>query len=239
LERYSRVKRGGRRIRIDGDHSLELPAAERPHLQRFLRRLRRLAPEARFFDWVDGARRVAGNGSLGLERFMLLVRGRGSPDQNFALDLKLAAPSAVAQWLRRPQPEWPDEAVRVVSIQRTLQAISPALLHAVDYRGRAFVLKELQPSIDRLALTEWRRTPRRFQQAIEGMGRVAAWAHLRSCGRQGTATVEELQAYVAGKGWTAAAGTLAGGTAADIRKAWRTYSKDYDSGAVAAACKTT
>jgi uncharacterized protein (DUF2252 family) len=121
-------------------------------------------PEPRFFRLLDAARRVAGNGSLGLERYMLLVRGPSSPDQNFVLDLKFAAPAPAVTWLNASQPEWSDDAVRVVSIQRTMQAISPALLHAAKFRKQSFVLKELQPSIDRLELARWRGKPRRIRQ---------------------------------------------------------------------------
>jgi uncharacterized protein (DUF2252 family) len=236
LNRYTKLKDGERRFRV-GKRALELEAADRSRLQRFLARLRVPAPRARFFDLLDAAHRVAGNGSLGLERYIVLVRGRGSPNQNFVLDLKFAARSAVIDWLKRPQPPWPNDAARVVGVQRILQAIAPAMLHAVQYRGRAFVLKELQPSVDRLDLGQWRERPRRFKQAIEGMARVAAWAHLRSCGHRGAAPVEVLQAYVAGKRWTPAVERLSKSAAGRMHQAWRTYCKDYDAGAVTAAIK--
>jgi uncharacterized protein (DUF2252 family) len=234
LNRYSKMSGGRRRLRI-GIRALALTAAERARLDRFAARLKAAAPERHFFDLVDAAHRIAGNGSLGLERYMLLVRGRGTPDQNFVLDVKFAAPSAVAAWWRARQPPWPDDAARVVAVQRIMQAIAPAMLHAVEYRGRQFVLKELQPSIDRLDITQWREKPRRLAEAIEGMGRVAAWAHLRGCGHQGSASVEGLQAYVAGKRWAEAAERLAESAAAKVDRAWRTYSEDYDAGRIAAA----
>jgi len=234
LNRYTKTKNGSRRLRIDGKRVLAIGALDKERLREFSNRLRVPSTDRRFFRFIDAGRRVAGNGSLGLERFVLLVRGRGSPDQNFVLDLKFAAPSAVVHWLRRSQPGWQDEAVRVTRIQRTMQAIAPALLHAVVYRGQHFILKELQPSIDRLDTAQWRKKPRRFEQAVAGMGRVAAWAHLRSCGHDGTASVEDLQAYVSGKRWARAAERLSASSADDIRHAWRTYAKDYDAGALAA-----
>ena len=33
-----------------------------------------------FYEVLDVARRIAGNGSLGVDRFAILVRGKGSPD---------------------------------------------------------------------------------------------------------------------------------------------------------------
>jgi uncharacterized protein (DUF2252 family) len=122
-----------------------------------------------------------------------------------------------------------------VSIQRIMQAISPALLHAAKVRRRPFVLKELQPSIDRLDLRRWRANPRRLRQAVEGMGRVAAWAHLRGCGQHGAASVQVLQAYVRASRWSREADKLGEVAAGRMKRAWQVYCKDYDAGAVDAA----
>jgi len=235
LARFTKLKGGERRIRINGVRTLKLEPNERPRLRRFLAQFGLPGPNKSFFKLLDAARRIAGCGSLGLPRYLLLVRGRGSPDQNFALDLKFAAPSAVAQWLNCPQPDWPSEAVRVVAIQRVVQAISPALLRAVHFEKQPFVLKELQPVIDRLDFAQWRARPRRIQQAIEGMGHVTAWGHLRGCARYGAASVETLQAFAATKRWPETADRLAEAAAERIRRAWQTYCQDYDSGAVTAA----
>jgi uncharacterized protein (DUF2252 family) len=238
LARFTKLKGGERRIRINGFRTLKLEPDERPRLRRFLAQFGVPGVSKSFFKLLDAARRIAGCGSLGLPRYLLLVRGRGSPDQNFALDLKFAAPSAVADWLKAPQPDWPGEAARVVAIQRVVQAISPALLRAVRFEKQPFVLKELQPAIDRLDFSQWRGRPRRIQQAIEGMGHVTAWAHLRGCAHHGAASAETLQAFAASKRWPDTADRLADAAADRIRSAWGIYCKDYDSGAVSAAIGT-
>jgi len=137
-------------------------------------------------------------------------------------------------WLSAPEPAWPDDAVRVVSIQRIMQAISPALLHAAKLRKQPFVLKELQPSIDRLDLMRWRAKPRRLRQAVEGMGHVAAWAHLRGCGQHGGASVQTLQQYVRARRWSREADKLGEVAAGRMQRAWQAYCRDYDAGAVSA-----
>jgi len=237
LNRLTKLKGGSRRLRIDGVRALAIDAADRSSLRRFLGDGNVPAPAPHFMKLLDAARRIAGNGSLGLPRYTLLVRGRGSPEQNFALDLKFAAPSAVAGWFAGRQPEWPSDAHRVVAVQRIMQAIAPAMLHAVHFKNQPFVLKELQPSIDRLDLSQWREKPRRVMQAVEGMGHVTAWAHLRSCGHFGAASAEALQAYVAGKRWSGMAERLAESAAVRIQRAWRIYAADYDSGAVKEALR--
>jgi uncharacterized protein (DUF2252 family) len=235
LARYTKIKGSKRRIRIGNTRALSIEPAERSKLRDFLAQFAAPGLPKSFFKLLDAARRIGGNGSLGLPRYILLIRGRGSPDQNFALDLKFAAPSAVAQWFVAKQPDWPSEAARVVAIQRIAQAISPALLHAVTFDRRPFVLKELQPSIDRLDLTRWRNKPGRLLEAVQGMGRVTAWAHLRGCGHYGAASAEDLQAFAASPRWQAAADKMAEVAAHRIRRAWKLYCKDFDSGAVADA----
>jgi uncharacterized protein (DUF2252 family) len=231
LARFTKLKGGERRIRNDGIRALRITDTERTRLRRFVLSAGPGVAKS-FFKMLDAARRVAGNGSLGVARYILLVRGRGSPDQNFALDLKLAAPSAVADWLTQPQPKWHSEADRVVAIQRVMQAISPALLRAVRFDNKSFVLKELQPSVDRLDLAQWRTKPRRILQAVEGMGHVAAWAHLRGCGHYGAASAEILQKFAATRRWPDTTERIAEAAARRMHRAWQHYCKDFDSGAV-------
>jgi uncharacterized protein (DUF2252 family) len=50
---------------------------------------------------LDIGRRIAGTGSLGVERYVVLVEGKGSPDRNYLLDIKEAKPSAMAPHLAR------------------------------------------------------------------------------------------------------------------------------------------
>jgi uncharacterized protein (DUF2252 family) len=235
LARFTKLKAGKRRIRVDGARTLSLDPKDEPRLKRFLARVCIPGVRNSFFKLLDSTRRIAGCGSLGLARYVLLVQGRGSPDQNFALDLKYAPPSAVAQWLKAPQPDWPSEAARVVAVQRIVQAISPALLAAVEFEHQPFVLKELQPSIDRLDLALWRGKPRRIIQAVEGMGHVAAWGHLRGCGHYGGAAPEVLQTYVESKRWRDAVVRMGITAAQRNLRDWRIYAKDYDSGAVTSA----
>lgn len=83
-----------------------------------------------FYKMIDVARRIAGTGSLGVDRYVILVEGKGSPDNNYLLDLKEALPSVVTPHVKTPQPHWDTEAARVVAVQQRAQAVSQAFLHA-------------------------------------------------------------------------------------------------------------
>lgn len=201
LDERTNPKGDRRRLRLDGKRTLPIEPAKRRRVERFMRHFAETQPDPRFFRVLDVARRIAGTGSLGLERYVVLVRGRGSPNGNFLLDLKYQPGSALGPFLSTPQPRWANEAERVVAVQRRVQAIAPALLHAGMIGPRAYVLKELMPTEDKLRLATWGGKLSRLQRAVAEMGLLVAWGQLRSSGRDGSATADELIAFASGTRW--------------------------------------
>ena len=127
LSTRTTLARGKRRLLTDGDHALPLKGDESARLRRVMRDFARRQPDPEFFRLLDAARRVAGTGSLGVERYVLLIEGRGGLNGNFLLDLKHQPGSCVAASLNVAQPEWKNQAQRVATTQRDVQAIAPAL----------------------------------------------------------------------------------------------------------------
>src|SRR5207344_195547 len=97
---------GKRKIRIDGRHAQAATPTERARITAFMRVFAKTQSNPRFFRVIDVARRIAGTGSLGIDRYVLLVEGKGSPNGNYFLDLKQALPSALAPRLEWKQPKW-------------------------------------------------------------------------------------------------------------------------------------
>jgi uncharacterized protein (DUF2252 family) len=194
-------KKGKRRILIDDKRALPVTDSQRTSVTRRLDEFAKSQPDPDFFRVLDVARRVAGLGSLGLERYVVLVQGDGGRDGNALLDVKQAAPSSLARFERVRQPKWKSEADRVVAIQKRMQAIAPALLHARKIGRGGYVLHELQPSNDRLSLKDVGSNQHHLRSAAKAMGRVTAWAQLRSSGRQGSATADELIVFAGASGW--------------------------------------
>lgn len=221
----------GRRLRLN-DRALPIDGARRAELEAFITRVGAERGQRRFYRFLDAARRVAGKGSLGLERYVILVEGKGSPRDNYLLDLKRAAPSALQGVRGQHAWRWDTEAQRVATTQRIAQAISPALLHAVTMGGRSFVLKELQPMTDRLELASWDGRIARLESVVASMSAVTAWAHLRTCYRHGACAVEDLQRYVARAPWQRALPVLATRCSERSLEQWSAYSTVYDAGGI-------
>ncbi|MGC2458931.1 MAG: DUF2252 family protein [Gallionellaceae bacterium] len=199
------IRKGRRRsLIIDGAKALPASDAQKKLVTEFMDDFASRQPNPKFFEVLDIGRRIAGTGSLGVQRFVVLIEGKGSPDGNYLLDIKEARPSALAPHLARlgiKQPDWTDEASRVVSVQNRLQAVDHAFLHSVKLDGLPCILRGLQPSEDRVAIGEWGRKLDRLTDVVATMGRIAAWDQLRASGRSGAATADELVAFAQHDGW--------------------------------------
>jgi uncharacterized protein (DUF2252 family) len=150
LDSRTVLKRKQRLLHIDGKRALPVTAAQRRAVGHFMHEFSRRQPHRDFYQMLDVARRIAGTSSLGVDRFAVLVQGKGSPNGNDLLDLKQALPSSLLPKLKLAQPEWKSEAHRVVALQQRSQAVSMAFLQPVFFAGAARVLRALQPSEDRI-----------------------------------------------------------------------------------------
>jgi uncharacterized protein (DUF2252 family) len=86
--------------------------------------------------------------------------------------------------------------------------MNPAFLTAIRIAGRSYTLRELQPEADKLDLKQIHAEAGQLgmaelEQVIDRMGRLTAWAQLRSAGRQGSAIADELIDFGADGGWVA------------------------------------
>jgi uncharacterized protein (DUF2252 family) len=231
LDSRTDLKHGKRKIRLDSIHALAATTSERDKVEDFMRRFAQEQLDPSFFKVLDVARRIAGTGSLGIERYEILIRGRANPDQNFLLDLKLAPGSALAPYLSVPQPKWKSQAERVVAIQQRVQATSPAFLHAVTIRNKPYVLDELMPAQDKLQLADWSRKLQSLEEMLNAMGQLVAWGQLRSSGRQGSATADELIDFGRETNWRNLILSYASHYSERVHQDWQTFRDAYRQGA--------
>ena len=148
--------------------------AEKRKVEHKLRDIART--ECGFYKPLDVMRRIAGTGALGLGRYVVLVEGKGSPNQNYLIDLKETNPSALAPRLRH-QPDLGRSADRVTTLQHRLQAVAPALLRPQRFDKRSWVLRELQPVDDRVNIAKQRHRPAELEALVDSFGALTAWMH--------------------------------------------------------------
>ncbi len=223
LQTRTTLRKGMRQLLTDGQRALPLEKSQIEQLRKFLADFGRSQPNPQFFQLLDAARRVAGVGSLGLERYVLLVAGRGSPDGNFLLDCKAQLGSCVVAAHPLPQPRWASEAERVAVTQQEMQAVSPAMLHVVLWQERSFLLNELMPSNDRLDITKWQRDADGLARSIHNMGEIVAWDQIRSAARRGAALPAELIDFGRDQTWWTSTIECAGRYATRIEQQWREF----------------
>ncbi len=188
-------KKGERRLIIDNKRTRKCEFEQKGKVTEAIESWAATQSKPEFFKVLDVAERIAGTGSLGIARYVILVEGNGSPNQNYLLDLKQEQPSSLTPYLKQFQPDWDNEAARVVAIQQRVQGTSPALLSTVMLEEKYYVLRELQPLQDRVRLNLWNGKLRRLEKVMKTMGKITAWAQLRSGGRQGSAIADDLIRY--------------------------------------------
>lgn len=231
LDRYTR--RNGQRRSLVRDNRRIWPITrdDRRYVKEIVGALAKASPEPPFFRVLDIARRAAGNGALGVRRYVALVEGRGSPNRNALIDIKQELPSAVAPFSPVAQPVWRSDGERVSSVQHRAQAVSPALLRSVEKAGASFVIHELQPVADRMTLGEWADKPRKLRGAVEVFARLAAWAQVRTAGWRGAASVDAWLDFGARDDWQKPLFQRAREGAAQNASAYAAFSALYDGGA--------
>jgi uncharacterized protein (DUF2252 family) len=178
------------KLRIRKGHSFAISRATRAAARRRFEAWARLQPDRAFYRVLDICGRIAGNGSLGLERYSILVRGRRQP---FMLDMKAAAPAAPRAFLHVRQPPWTCEAERVATVQHFMQYVPIARLSWTAGAPVSFIVHQLQPADDRIAVAEL--SPADYAEFIRQWGRLLASAHLRTGGWKGSANLDTLIAY--------------------------------------------
>ncbi|HMD61030.1 MAG TPA: DUF2252 family protein, partial [Opitutaceae bacterium] len=169
---------------------------------------------------IDICGRIAGNGSLGLERFIVLVKGRKLP---FILDMKAAAPGAPRAHLRARQPAWPSEAERVATVQHFMQYVPIARLSWIDSAPTSYIIHAVQPAEDRIVVADLSAAD--YEEFVRQWGRLVASAHLRSGGWKGSADLDELIGYARSLDRAARSRLLASAreAAAALRRAWSEF----------------
>jgi uncharacterized protein (DUF2252 family) len=178
---------------------------------------------------ISAVFRLAGTGSIGVKRYLFLLKSTNTKNKYLLLDMKQARASSVAPYVPVQQLQWDTEAARVIGVQQRMQNVPAALLSTTVFRGESYIIQELQPVKDSIKFKQLK-DYRDMYQVIDDMAALTASAQLRSGGMQGSGTLDDLMAFGTDQGWQEAVIIYARNYAATTKKYYRQYLKDYQAG---------
>jgi uncharacterized protein (DUF2252 family) len=179
------------------------------------------------FEVKDVAFRKAGLGSLGLRRYVALLKSTSELEKYLLIDMKQARRSAGRPFTDNAQPDWKSEAERIVEIQKRMQNVSPALLSTTEFKNESYVIHELHPTRDNLNFSLIKHDYRNIYQAVNDMALITASSQLRSAGRQGSACADELIGFGKQTSWQPAVIEEAKQQARVVKQNYNSFCREF------------
>jgi uncharacterized protein (DUF2252 family) len=180
IDSLTEQNKNRRRVKRSAKY-FELPKIEHDHVLELLQDYRRRMPapsQDSFYEAQDVCGRVAGIGSLGRQRYALLINGKGTPTApNLLLEFKEAYVGGYDLARKRSAAaSTPERAEEVISMQRRSQRASNRFLGFAVNGHQSFQVRELSPHearIDYKAL----KGPEAAKEVAAAQGRILARVH--------------------------------------------------------------
>lgn len=150
---------------------------------------------------LDVCFRIAGTGSIGVDRFLFLIQKIKDSKKFMLIDMKQAVPSSLLPFNSFVQPGWACEAERIISVQKRMQNISPAQLSVNIFKEYSYVMQEMQPTKDRINFELIETEFKKVCEVIRAMAMITASSYLSSSGRQGSCIADDLILFSQNKDW--------------------------------------
>jgi uncharacterized protein (DUF2252 family) len=195
LKKRTTRKKGERKILIDNKKTFVISNEEKNEIANAIGSMAKKTTNPEFYEIKDIAFRVAGASSLGLNRYVALVEGKGSPNENYLLDIKETKNSCLENFLKVKQPKWNSQSERVIEIEKLIQSKSPALLHSLNFGNKDYVLRELQPSADKIDHCFLDGNKNSLEEVLRNMANLYAWGNIGCSGRKGAAVSSEFARF--------------------------------------------
>ena len=149
-----------------------------------------------FFSFIDAAFRIAGTGSLGLNRYCILIKGNGKPNYCL-LDVKQAETTCLEKIFSSKQIKLKGPAYKVVHAQKRMNDTAPAGITTIQLKNEYYIFKEHRPQEDKFSILSFKNEKTDFTKLLKELGELVAWAQLRSSGLDGTANGDDLIKFAA------------------------------------------
>jgi uncharacterized protein (DUF2252 family) len=230
VNQYTIKENGSRRFINDGQHLILTSEKRKERANRIVQKWEMKSGQAAKFKILDASLRIAGTGSIGSERYLLLLKSMVKKGQKILLDIKKATPSSAMPYCIVKQPKWENEAERVKEIQKRMQFTSVALLQSVEFGHDSYTIKDFQLPEDRMDFMMLAEKKADFELLVTEMAKVTAWAQIRSSGRQGSSITDELIAFGNKKKWQQEAIAYSRHYYEQVTKDYFEYKAAYDDG---------
>ena len=179
---------------------------------------------------IDAGFRIAGTGSIGVKRYLLLLKFTGEGQKRWLVDAKQVMPSALSRFTNTAQPAWTYEAERVIAVQEMMQHVSPAFLSSFQYQHQWYIVKELQITTDKVSLSQAIKQPDQLEDYVASLGMLAASGQLRSSGRRNAATADTLISFATSGDWVSTIANWSISYAANIQEEYHAYKNAWQDG---------
>jgi uncharacterized protein (DUF2252 family) len=174
--------------------------------------------------------RLAGTGSIGVKRYLFLLKSTNTKNKYLLVDMKQSTPSSVQPYVQVQQQQWQADAERIITIQKRMQNVSSSLLSTTFFRGDSYVIQELQPVKDTIKFKLLKDEYRDIYQVIDDMAALTASAQLRSSGIKGSAIIDELAAFGSTADWQETVLNYSLRYAKQVNRDYRQFLRDYRKG---------
>ena len=182
---------------------------------------------------IDAVFRVAGTSSLGLNRYVILLKSLNNIGEKYMLiDMKQASPSSLIPHLDIKQPSWETEAQRIITVQESMQNRCPALLSSSDFEGQSYIMQEMQPEGDNINFKLLSDRYRDMYTVIDNMAMLTASSQLRSSGQKGSAITDELKEWAQSGDWQDSVLEYAHAYSNTVKEDYQYYCAQYYSGVI-------
>ncbi len=180
---------------------------------------------------IDVVFRLAGTGSVGVNRYAILLKSSNQTGEKYLLiDMKQSTVSSLKPYISIRQPEWKNEAERIVSIQQRMQNRAPALLSTSHFRNESFVMQEMQPTKDSINFKLIKKEYRNIYQVIDDMAMLTASSQMRSSGREGSSNTDLFILFGENKDWQEPVLKYAVNYSHVVRENYSNFLLDYKKG---------
>ncbi len=200
VSKHTYKHKGALLLKPDNIHFMELDDSRKAKIYEGVKTLLDNDPHFQHLIFQDAAFRIAGTGSLGLERYCVLCYSK-KKGKHYLIEIKEARQSCYTGLIKIKQPNFKNEAHRVNKAAYMMQFNSPAFMSSVNIDNKWFIVHEMQRVSDKMTLADFGIDFSAFSAVAREMAELIAYAQLRSSGHMGASSADDLMRFAKKKQW--------------------------------------